>query len=202
MKRRTPNPILAALALSAAAVLVYLGVIYFNRSPQSTTPNENDATSQLVAMLPDFSLENLDGVATPISSWPGKALIVNFWATWCAPCLREIPMLKAFTDEDADFQVVGIAIDRVDAVRQFAADMQFNYPVLVGADAMQAAGDFGISYIALPLTVFVAPDGTVIGAHIGELARADLEKLRADIQALNAGKLSAAALRAQYSQRM
>ena len=69
-----------------------------------------------------------------IPSWPGKPLLINFWATWCGPCLREIPMLKELQTARPDVQVVGIAIDKRDPVVEFAGKMQFNYPILIGAE--------------------------------------------------------------------
>ena len=75
-----------------------------------------------------FSLDNLPGEQQSIQSWPGKPLLINFWATWCGPCLREIPMLKELQAARPDLQVVGIAIDKPRPRAEFADDMQFNYP--------------------------------------------------------------------------
>jgi thiol-disulfide isomerase/thioredoxin len=125
-------------------------------------------------------------------------LVINFWATWCAPCLREIPLLKSFQADHPEFQLVGIAVDRLQAVRQFADEMQFNYPVLVGqAEGMNAAASFGVDVFALPFTVFTAPDGATLGLHTGELHSEHLAELAATVAALGDGSLSLEQARAR-----
>ena len=110
------RPVLLTAALSAAAVLGYLtyrGLARDVDSPADDTAAEAPLT---VETLPDFSLANLAGEQQSIQSWPGKPLLINFWATWCGPCLREIPMLKELQASRADLQVVGIAIDKPELV--------------------------------------------------------------------------------------
>ena len=89
-----------------------------------------------------FSLPDLDGRQRDFSEWDGKHRILNFWATWCAPCRREIPLLKEFQDAQADsgIQVIGIAVDDLEPAVAYAKDAEFNYPVLIGQeDAMAIA---------------------------------------------------------------
>ncbi len=132
--------------------------------------------------LPEFSLANLAGEQQSIRSWPGDALVINFWATWCAPCLREIPLLKTFQDQQREngVTVVGIAVDRPGPVADYAQDMSFNYPILIGqAEGMEAAASFGVDFFALPFTVFVDGDRNVLGVHTGELHDEDLENVAA-----------------------
>ena len=202
--RRTPNPLLATAFLSIVAIAVYLGLRGLSAPTPTSLPAATGATMPptLVESLPDFELENLEGMPVSIQSWPGKPLIVNFWATWCAPCLREIPMLKAYQSDHPSVQVVGIAIDRVEPVRAFAEDMQFNYPVLAGPAAMDAAGAFGVDYVALPLTVFVGKDGRVLSAHMGELHAEHLENLTSVLEALEAGSMNNDEARARLDMRM
>ena len=141
------RPVLLTAALSAAAVLGYLAYRSFsptgesNRQPWPTPPGSRapSPARQVVATLPDFSLGNLAGEPQSIQSWPGKPLLINFWATWCGPCLREIPMLKELQTGRPDLQVVGIAIDKRDPVVEFAGTMQFNYPILIGQNEAWAA---------------------------------------------------------------
>jgi len=95
--------------------------------------------------------------------------------------LREIPLLKEFQEQNADYpvQVIGIAIDNFEAVQNFAEDMNFNYPILVGeSDAMNAAGAFGVEFFALPFTVFSDKRGRILGVHTGEILPEDLQNLR------------------------
>ena len=146
----------------------------------------------MVETLPEFSLEDLAGGERSIASWPGKALVINFWATWCVPCLREIPLLKEFQDTRGavPVQVVGIAVDHLEAVREFADEMNFNYPVLVGQlEAMDAAARFGVDFFVLPFTVFTDTRERIVGVHSGELHAEHLDKLRDVLSALEAGNI-------------
>jgi len=187
---RTPNPIAATVMLSVAAVAVYAGVRLFAGTAVSEAAAQTEVRS-----LPDFSMPDLDGNETSIRSWPEQPLIVNFWATWCAPCLREIPLLTQYQQDHPDVQIVGIAVDSEDAVRAFAADMPFSYPVLVGPRGFEAAAAFGAEYVALPLTVFVAADGRQLATHMGEIHAEQLEDFSAAIAGLTSGALDFAAAR-------
>jgi len=169
------------------------------------SPNEDadEAPAKLAERLPEFSLENLAGARQSITSWPGKPLLINFWATWCGPCLREIPMLKELQTRRSDLQVVGIAVDKRDPVVGFAANMQFNYPILIGeSGGWDAAAAFGVNVYALPFTVFTAPDGSVLGVHTGELHAEHLENLTAVLDDLKAGKIDLATARARIAGRI
>ncbi|MEE8157655.1 MAG: TlpA disulfide reductase family protein [Gammaproteobacteria bacterium] len=134
-----------------------------------------DRAAGAPAMRPTFLLADVDGQMHSIDEWDGKALIVNFWATWCRPCLKEIPLLNALQSEYAErgVQVIGIAIDDVDEVLRFMAeDLSIEYPVLVGGtDAIEAAEGFGIDFIGLPYTAFTDHEGRILGIHLGELKR-------------------------------
>ena len=165
-------------------------------------PEESIAPAET---LPEFSLATLTGEPRSILDWPDRALVINFWATWCAPCLREIPLLKAFQAERGDegIQVVGIAVDRLEPVKSFAADMDFNYPLMIGeADAMQAAASFGIDFFALPFTVFTDPERNVLGVHTGEIKAEDLENLASALAGLRDGSLDLEEARARVAGRI
>jgi thiol-disulfide isomerase/thioredoxin len=195
MLSRAGKPWLAALILSGIAVAAYLA--YRGLLPLAA----EDESSPLVEELPELVLDDLAGNPTPISSWPGKPLIINFWGTWCAPCLREIPLLIAYQAEHPETQIVGIAIDGVDPVVAFAEEMQFNYPLLVGADGIYAAGAFGVDFVAMPFTVFTAPSGAAIGVHVGELTPAYLDNLTFVLTGLAAGDLDIATARGRLALR-
>jgi thiol-disulfide isomerase/thioredoxin len=181
--------VLLTAALSAAAVLGYL--TYRGVTRDAEPPAGGAAAASLaVETLPDFSLANLAGEQQSIRSWPGKPLLINFWATWCGPCLREIPMLKDLQTARPDLQVVGIAIDKPELVTKFAADVEFNYAVLMGQnEAWAAAGALGVNIFALPFTVFTAGDGSILGVHTGELHAEHLEAYRDTVDALTAGRI-------------
>jgi thiol-disulfide isomerase/thioredoxin len=183
------RPVLLTAALSAAAVLGYL-TYRLTSAPDAPTTEAAPAAPPAVATLPDFSLANLAGEQQSIRSWPGKPLLINFWATWCGPCLREIPMLKELQASRPDLQVVGIAIDKPDLVAKFADDMQFNYAILVGQnEAWAAAGALGVNIYALPFTIFTGSDGSILGVHTGELHAEHLDEFKAVVDELAAGRI-------------
>jgi thiol-disulfide isomerase/thioredoxin len=162
-------------------------------------------SAEPVDTLPEFVLGTLDGGRQSIFSWPDQALVINFWATWCAPCLREIPLLRAFqTERGGDgVQVVGIAVDRLGPVTKFAEEMAFNYPQLIGeSDAIEAAASFGIDFFALPFTVFTDHDRNVLGVHTGEIHREDLDNLAAVLADLRAGRIGLDEARARVAGRI
>ncbi|MDH3545828.1 MAG: TlpA family protein disulfide reductase, partial [Gammaproteobacteria bacterium] len=131
--------------------------------------------------------------------WSGKHRILNFWATWCAPCRREIPLLKAFQDEygATGIQVIGIAVDFLEPVIAYAEEAEFNYPILVGEqDAMAVAGSSGVDFIGLPFTMIVAADGELIGAHMGEIHKEQLEQIAELLARLDRGEIDKETIRA------
>lgn len=192
---------LLTLALSAAALLAYVGyrAVLPENMPNGT---EHAGASVLVDTLPEFALEDLTGEIRSIQGWEGDALVINFWATWCAPCLREIPLLKEFQEANgsAGVQVVGIAVDHLEAVQAFAEDMGFNYPVLVGQlAAMEAAAEFGLEFFVLPFTVFTDPRKRILGIHNGELHTEHLDELLLVLNALEAGSMDIDTARARLN---
>jgi thiol-disulfide isomerase/thioredoxin len=192
--------VLLTAALSAAAVVGYLTYRGLAPDADSSAGDGGASAPSVAATLPEFSLANLDGQQQSIRSWPGKPLLINFWATWCGPCLREIPMLKELQTARPDLQVVGIAIDKPDLVAKFAADMPFNYAILVGQnEAWEAASALGVNIFALPFTVFTAADGSVLGVHTGELHAEHLEVFRDVADALKDGRIDVAEARQRIS---
>ena len=145
-----------------------------------------------------FKLNDMDGRLRDFSEWSGKHRILNFWATWCAPCRREIPLLKAFQDEHAlvGIQVIGIAVDFPEPVVAYAESAEFNYPILVGEqDAMAVAESTGVDFIGLPFTMIVDRSGELIGTHMGEIHKEQLDQVAATLDELDSGEIDTDAAR-------
>ena len=203
------RPALVTLGLSAAAVLGYVSYRLLVATPPEPPSATADAEQQqaparqLADTLPDFTLGNLAGEPQSIRSLSGKPLLINFWATWCGPCLREIPMLKELQTARPDLQIVGVAIDRREPVAKFAGDIAFNYPILIGqSEAWEAAAALGVDIYALPFTVFAGADGAILGVHTGELHAEHLAEFRAVIDELAAARIGVQEARSRIAGRM
>ncbi len=109
-----------------------------------------------------------------MSEWAGDLVVVNFWATWCAPCRKEIPGFITLQERYAGerVQFVGIALDQLDAVRGYAEEEGINYPLLIGEEAVfQYMRALGNTIGALPFSAIIGRDGRVLTTHQGEWAR-------------------------------
>lgn len=162
---------------------------------QATVAAENSGPAVGVGdPLPAITLKDLRDKPRSLKEWSGRTLLINFWATWCAPCRKEMPLLDQFqqSEDPARMQVIGIAIDRRDPVLRFIGETGVTYPNLVGEmDATRAAEQFALGF-ALPLSVVAAPDGTVLAVHMGEITASDLEQIAAVADGLATGTLSTA----------
>jgi thiol-disulfide isomerase/thioredoxin len=177
---------------SEATVAVPAGVASAP-DPKENVALEAAAPPVVPARLPDFSLTDMSGKSTSIAEWSGKSLVINFWATWCAPCRREIPLLKTLSADWAgrDLTVIGVAVDYVDKVRQFAEQFKIDYPVLIGEqDALEVAAKFGMASPAFPFTVFTDRRGEVVALFVGELHRPQADFILSEVQNLNQERIA------------
>jgi thiol-disulfide isomerase/thioredoxin len=148
--------------------------------------------------LPEFALGDAQGKRTPISTWQGKSLIINFWATWCAPCRREIPLLESLSHDWAErnVQVVGVAVDYRDKVLAYAGDLKIPYPLLIGEqDALDAATALGVESPVFPFTVFTDRRGQIVTLFVGELHKPQAELILSVVQNVNEDKIPLATAR-------
>ncbi|MFH1466607.1 MAG: TlpA disulfide reductase family protein [Pseudomonadota bacterium] len=128
----------------------------------------------LEGQAPALSLPDPEGQLHALTDLKGEPVIVNFWATWCPPCVQEIPEFSAFSKDHPEIPVLGVAVDSGSPaeIRAAARRLGISYPVLIADQATYDRWDVS----TLPTTVFIAPDGTVAGSHVGGMSREALEK--------------------------
>ncbi|RYG07658.1 MAG: TlpA family protein disulfide reductase [Burkholderiales bacterium] len=117
------------------------------------------------------------GGALPMASLRGKPLLVNFWATWCPPCIEELPLLDGFYKQNAgrNWQVVGLAVDQPSAVRKFLERMPLSFPIgMAGLEGTELAKNLGNLAGGLPFTIVLGADGQVRQRKMGKVEPADL----------------------------
>lgn len=165
MKNRFLITFIAVFALGAGYVAKQL------TTPQN--PQENE-------LLPEFTLLDLAGEVRNISEWKGKILVINFWATWCPPCLREIPEFIALQNEFGaqGLQFIGVAIEEKDPVQEYVDSVNINYPVLIGEEAgIALSHKLGNKVNAVPYSIIVNQAGKIIHQHPGEFTKKEISEL-------------------------
>lgn len=152
-----------------------------------------DMPARVIPMvLPELTLADANGVAHRLSDFSGHALIVNFWATWCEPCRREIPLLMRLrrARQARGLEIVGIAVDFRAAVVKYARATGIDYPLLIGEDrGLEAANAFGMDLI-FPFSVFADRQGRVVAVKVGELHQDEADFILDRIQDVDQGVLS------------
>jgi thiol-disulfide isomerase/thioredoxin len=184
----------------AAIAIVFAGIgLYFSQQKTASAPVVAAAPAPAAvataapAATPDANpvqalyqqqLNDLAGKQQALAQWKGKALIVNFWAPWCGPCVREMPELSALQKEVAakNIQVIGLGIDTPTNIAEFAKKTQITYPVYVaGMGGSDLSRQFGNKDGSLPYTVLIGADGQIKKTYLGALK---FDQLRADLATL------------------
>jgi thiol-disulfide isomerase/thioredoxin len=166
----------ALLAGAVAVVFAAAGLFYYQWRSGEAPPDAMEAGRMVLAAR----LMSVDDKLQPFEQWRGKVLIVNFWATWCAPCREEIPGFIQFQERyrASGVQFVGVAIDQKERVAPYAKEMGINYPLLVGGlETMEFARQLGNRRSVLPFTLVIDRAGMVNTAHVGILRPEKLETL-------------------------
>ncbi len=144
-----------------------------------STPEQTKPTT-----LPNFNLADVSGNQHNISEWQGKILVINFWATWCPPCRKEIPEFMALQEQygDKGLQFIGIAIDDQEPVEEYIATTKVNYPILIGGVAgIALANQLGNRVDAVPFTLVVNQQGQIIHRQPGEFSREQIMEIIAPL---------------------
>ena len=143
-----------------------------------TTPAVKEAKAVISLPRPGFVLPDLDGKLQNMSQWNGQVVVLNFWASWCAPCRKEMPAFLELQEKYAaeGLQFVGIALESAQQARRFVAEMGVNYPNLAGGEeAMRVSAAYGNRLGALPYTAVIDRDGIIVSTYRGEISKNELE---------------------------
>jgi thiol-disulfide isomerase/thioredoxin len=160
--------LLIGLGIGAVAGFVVVGVLYGDFSFLNTGQNSPEIAS-IGSKAPDFSLLSLEDEMIRLSSFQGKAVMVNFWATWCGPCRLEMPMIEKFHQDYRD-QLVILAVNMQEderAVHIFANELDLDFYILLDRDS-EVSDLFRVK--GLPTTYFIDPEGEIAAAHVGALS--------------------------------
>ncbi|MGH8751937.1 MAG: TlpA family protein disulfide reductase [Burkholderiales bacterium] len=128
----------------------------------------------------DASFKDFNRKLQPLSQWKGKTLVVNFWATWCKPCLKEIPELITVYNKyrAKNVVIVGVAIDQADKVEQFTKEHKITYPVVYGGtEAVSLSKQMGNKVGGLPFSIVIDAKGNVVETILGEIPPGKLEMI-------------------------
>ena len=165
----------AMLAAGAAAALAGLGAAWWGAKPTTTAA---DTTREPVEGFWALQWDDPQGGQVRLSEFRGRPLLINFWATWCPPCVEELPLINAFFEKNRvnGWQVLGLAVDKPMAVQAFLKKLPLHFPVaLAGLSGAELGRNLGNLAGGLPFSVALAGDGRVIQRKMGKLTAADLD---------------------------
>ena len=166
-----------AAILVVALIVTVVAVSYLRPSPEASLPGENLLSTP--AIIEPFTVTTLEGGEIRSTDWAGKVVVVNFWATWCAPCVREMPALAALQDRmAADVVVVGLLQDTVttEQARTFLAGLRIGYPIARSSSDIERAFP---PVERLPMTYVLDRSSRMVAMYLGEL---DVSALERDIR--------------------
>jgi len=195
---KTPPALRLAYTGFAVIGIAVIAAFWYQRSTPASHPLSGSLTAgshvdgTVPTSRPEFTLSGLDGKRHAITEWDGHPQLVNFWATWCGPCRKEIPLLNQIHADYADrgLKIIGIAVDFPQDVEKFTQKIPLSYDVLVGEDdALEAAKAYGVETMALPFSAFVDSHGRVLTVHLGELHERNLRATLDILYRFDAGTL-------------
>lgn len=193
-----------AAALGFVAQRVLPGKESVADSVAATMSEEPETLEPVVPeTLPHFELADRDGTLRSLGHWQGQPLMVNYWATWCGPCRREIPLLNELRAEyqSMNLEIIGIAVDFREDVLAYAEDNPISYPLLIGEeDGLEAVKAMGVATPAFPFTVFADSQHRILTIKMGELHRDDGELILDRLAQVDSGALPLPEARQQIAE--
>ncbi|QVQ24946.1 TlpA family protein disulfide reductase [Achromobacter deleyi] len=173
------------LLLSAAvavAATVAGGYTLLGRKTQA--PAAPADAGDPVAALMQMQLPDLNGASHSLAGWKGQPMVVNFWATWCAPCVKEMPELDALQKKYPNVRFVGIGVDSAANMQKFVEKVQVSYPLwVIGAGAIDTLRKLGNPSGGLPFTIVFNADGGINRKIVGEIQPDDLDRTLSGLKA-------------------
>jgi thiol-disulfide isomerase/thioredoxin len=204
--------VLVALAIAAAAAAGFFVQRQLQDpnltaapAPTAEAAAPEQPQQKIPEVLPDFTLVDRDGKQRSLKEWAGRPLMVNFWATWCAPCRREIPLLNQLREKHSaqGLEVVGVAVDFIDDVLKYAETNPINYPLLIGEeDGLAAMKAFGMEGAGFPFTFFADSKQRILAMRLGELHQDQADLILEKLIAVDAGSLDLAVAQREIAEGM
>ncbi|MFO8002728.1 peroxiredoxin family protein [Thioalkalivibrio sp.] len=181
MNRHHRHPRIAVFGVLAAFTLLACAVPDEGARAGENTPTAAETVAAADAQefrRIDFTLPDLDGEPRRFSEWDGDLVLLNFWATWCPPCKKEMPMFQDRYAQYAEqgFTIVAVAVDELAETQAFVDSFGIGFPILIGQDEAMAVGRaYGNRIGALPYSLLIDRDGIVRETHRGEVTETDLD---------------------------
>ncbi len=155
-------------------LIIFVAIIALGAGLLSHRLTAQTQTTADSTKLPDITLPDLTGTERKLSEWQGKIVILNFWATWCSPCRKEIPeFIKLQTEfEEKGLQFVGMAVEELEPVKEYSKSVGINYPTLIGqVSGINLSIPLGNMISTVPFTVIFDQQGNIVHRQLGELSR-------------------------------
>jgi peroxiredoxin len=167
------DPVVIIVVVIVITLMLVFGI---RKARRAAAPAQTQTSITGMKTAPDFTLQSLEGKSVRLSDYRGKAILLNFWATYCDPCKVEMPWIVDLQKQYASqgLQVIGVAMDEVgpEEIAKFAKQMNVNYPILIGKDEV---GDAYGGLLYLPTTFYIGRDGKIVDKVFGIRGRSEIE---------------------------